>query len=78
MALQYSVVLSLLDKYTEKHEQMQLLPHISKFNCTKGRLDKIGLNHVGACYSYAKDTRTVKPGFYAVPPQNIFEISTGF
>ena len=24
-----------------------------------------------------KDTRTVKPGFYAVPPQNIFEISPG-
>ena len=25
-----------------------------------------------------KDTRMVKPGFYAVPPQNIFEISPGF
>ena len=26
----------------------------------------------------SKDTRTVKPDFYAVPPQNIFEISPGF
>ena len=25
-----------------------------------------------------KDTRTVKPDFLAVPPQNIFEISPGF
>lgn len=25
-----------------------------------------------------KDTRTIKPGFYTVPPQNIFEISLGF
>ena len=26
----------------------------------------------------SKNTRTVKPDFYAVPPQNIFEISPGF
>ena len=29
-------------------------------------------------HSQTKDTRTVKPGFYAVPPQNIFEISPVF
>ena len=28
--------------------------------------------------SLSKDIRTVKPDFYAVPPQNIFEISPGF
>ena len=29
-------------------------------------------------FHLTKDTRTVNPGFYAVPPQNIFEISPGF
>ena len=36
------------------------------------------LIHVTAVTSRVKDIRTVKPDFYAVPSQNIFEILPGF
>ena len=38
--------------------------------CVQHKLNEIGL--------MGRDTGMVKPGFYAVPPQNIFEISPGF